>query len=229
MIKFNETYLSLLKEAELPNNSSHSDGMGQAPAPNDKNAGGSESADEEQKEDEGLEDLEDINEEPISPEEIELAKLAVRALYFNVDSKDVHQFTLKVDEDRIPFEKITDYFEATKRWKPVIAFVEYVMDKFEGFSSKWTEQPEIKGKNIFDKIKYFNKKNPDQQLDNGKRLYWVRLILNCLLHGKPTENLTIADVNEQNINEIFDMLKMHYGTDTRGIMPGKDVRSPGNF
>ena len=152
-------------------------------------------------------------------------------MYFNTDSKDVHQYSLKFKGNRIPFEKIPDFYEATKQWQPVIAFVEYVMDKFEGFSSKWTEQDDIKGKNILDKIKMFNKNatSDEEKLDNGKRLYWIRIILNCLLHGKPTENLTIADVNEKNINEIFDMLKMHYGMDTRGLTPGKDVRAPGIF
>lgn len=225
-MKFNDLYLKLLKEAEQ-----------QEPAPPPSDGGGQSapSADGQAPSPEdglGEEDTPpmDIEDDPVSPEEIELAKLAVRALFFNTDSKDVHQFSLKIGEDRIPFEEIPDFFEETKRWPPVIAFVEYVMDKFEGFSSKWSEKPEIKGKNILDKIKYYNKKSTDgEKLDNGKRLYWVRIILNCLLHGKPTENITVGDVNEKNIGEIFDMLKMHYGTDTRGITPGKDIRAPGIF
>jgi len=227
MKKFLAEYQRLLTEAEQPPSPPGANSMGQAPAPNEGEQG-SQSADEENPEEE--EPITDMEERLVSPEEIELAKLAVRALYFNTDSKDVHQFSLKVGDDRIPFEKIPDFYEATKQWKPVIAFVEYVMDKFEGFSSKWTEQDDIKGKNILDKIKLFNKKaKGEEKLDNGKRLYWIRIILNCLLHGKPTENLTIADVNEKNINEIFDMLKMHYGMDTRGLTPGKDVRAPGIF
>ena len=221
-------YERLLKEAEQPPAPPGADGMGQAPAPNEGEQGSQPAQDEENLEEEPITDVED---RPFSPEEVELAKLAVRALYFNTDSKDVHQYSLKFKGNRIPFEKIPDFYEATKQWQPVIAFVEYVMDKFEGFSSKWTEQDDIKGKNILDKIKMFNKNatSDEEKLDNGKRLYWVRIILNCMLHGKPTENLTIADVNEKNINEIFDMLKMHYGMDTRGLTPGKDVRAPGIF
>lgn len=223
-MRFDELYQKLLLEAEQPPAPPSAGGTaGTAPTPNEETAGEGELP-EEQPIDDFVED------EPVSPEELELAKLAVRAMYFNTDSKDVHQFSLKDKGNKIPFEEIPDYFEETKRWQPIIAFVEYVMDKFEGFSSKWSEQPEIKGKNILDKIKHFNKKaGEDEKLDNGKRLYWVRIILNCMLNGRPTENLTIGDVNETNIKEIFDMLKMHYGSDTRGIMPGKDVRSPGMF
>jgi len=227
-MRFDELYLKLLQEAEQPPSPPNGGGsMGQPPAPE----GGAEGNEEQPApEDELEDDPVDIQDEPVSPEEIELAKLAVRALFFNTESKDVHQFSLKLGENRIPFEELPDFFEETKKWQPVIAFIEYVMDKFEGFSSKWSEQPEIKGKNILDKIKYFNKHSSDEEkLDNGKRLYWVRIILNCLLHGKPTENITIDDVNENNIEEIFDMLKMHYGTDTRGITPGKDIRAPGIF
>ena len=227
-MRFDEVYLKLLQEAEQPPSPPNGGGgMGQAPAPNE---GQEDSEQESSPEDDLDDDPVDIQDDPVSPEEIELAKLAVRALFFNTESKDIHQFSLKIGENRIPFEELPDFFEETKSWKPVIAFIEYVMDKFEGFSSKWSEQPEIKGKNILDKIKHFAKHTSDEEkLDNGKRLYWVRIILNCLLHGKPTENITIGDVNEKNIGEIFDMLKMHYGTDTRGITPGKDIRAPGIF
>jgi hypothetical protein len=35
-------------------------------------------------------------EKPVFPEELELAKLAVRALYFNKDSKNTHNLKLKI-------------------------------------------------------------------------------------------------------------------------------------
>jgi len=222
-MRFNDLYLQLLQEAEAPKPPMGGNAEDTQSAPQ-SNEGG----DALPLEDENL-DM-DLNDDPVFPEELELAKLAIRALYFNTDSKNVHQFSLKVNDNRIPFEEIPDYFEETKKWQPIIAFVEYVMDKFEGFSSKWTEAPKIKGKNIIDKIKYFNNSvSQEERLDNGKRLYWVRIILNCLLHGKPTENLQISDVNEENIKEVFDMLKMHYGFDTRGIYPGKDIKAPGLF
>ncbi len=223
-MRFDELYQKLLLEAEQPPAPPSAGGTaGTAPTPNEETAGEGDMS-EEMPPDEFLDD------DPVSPEELELAKLAIRAMYFNTDSKDVHQFSLKDKGNKIPFEEIPDYFEETKRWQPIIAFVEYVMDKFEGFSSKWSEQPEIRGRKILDKIKHFNKNvSEEEKLDNGKRLYWVRIIINCMLHGRPTENLTIGDVNEVNIKEIFDMLKMHYGNDTRGIMPGKNIRAPGVF
>jgi len=223
-MRFNELYQLLLTEAEQPPAPPTAGGeMGTAPAPSE----GEEGAPDEGMEDDLLPEEPDVES---APEELELAKLAIRALFFNTSSKDVHMYSLKVKDHRVPFEELPDFFEDTKQWQPVISFVEYVMDKFEGFSSKWTEQPEIKGKNILDKIRILHKSTPkDQRLDNGKRLHWVRIIVNCLLHGRPTENINIGDVNEQNIKEIFDMLKMHYGMDSRGIMPGKDIRAPGVF
>lgn len=218
MKKFNQLYLTLLKEAE-------EDDM----TPPD--VGGEDGGlPEEMDMDAMADNLDAEPEEPVNPEEIELAKVAIRAIYFNLNSKDVHQYKLKVGDTLIPFEKIPDYFEETKQWKPVLAFIEHVMDKFEGISSKWAEEKEISGKPIIQKIKIMNKNIPeDQQLDNARRLYWVRIILNCILSGKPTENMNIGDVTERNLPEIFSMLKLHYGADTRGIVGHEESQSPGVF
>lgn len=172
-----------------------------------------------------------VQEEEVIPEEIELAKLAVRAIYFNISSKDVHSLKLKYKDSVIPFEKISDFFEKTKKINPVLGFVEWAMDRYEGLSSKWTEQPEIKGDDIITKIKKFNKKLPEEnRLDNGKRVYWTRIILNCLLHGTSNFNINISDVNEKNIKEIFRLLKQHFGSDTRGLFAGdNDWKGPGTF
>lgn len=170
-------------------------------------------------------------EEQVFPEEIELAKLAVRAIYFNIASKDVHRLKLRYKDQTIPFEKISDFFEKTKKIYPVLGFIEWAMDRYEGLSSKWTEQPEIKGDSITKKIKKFNKKLPEENiLDNGKRVYWTRIILNCLLHGTSNFNINISDVNEKNIKEIFRLLKQNFGGDTRGNFAGdNDWKGPGTF
>lgn len=169
--------------------------------------------------------------EEVVPEEIELAKLAVRAIYFNINSKDVHSLKLRYKNTFIPFEKINDFFEKTKKINPVLGFVEWAMDRYEGLSSKWTEQPEIKGDGIVEKIKKFNSKLPEEnRLDNGKRVYWTRIILNCLLNGSSNFNINISDVNEKNIKEIFRLLKQHFGSDTRGLFAGdNDWMGPGVF
>ena len=226
---FDKLYFKLIREAdekEMPEPDSAEDSAGAPPeAPE---------GDMEQGQDMGMDDMEGMEDEgladdaPVFPEELELAKLAVRALYFNIASKDVHQYKMKIDGKPIPFDKISDYFESTKNWKPIVQFVEWIMDKFEGISSKWTEQPEIRGKSILQKIKKFKHLDSEQVLDNGKRLYWVRIILNCLMSGNPDFNLVISDVNEKNIGEIFNLLKMHFGRDTRGI--DQDVKTgPGIF
>jgi hypothetical protein len=168
----------------------------------------------------------------VFPEEIELAKLAIRALYFNKDSKDTHNLKMRVDKQQIPFEKIPDYFEKTKNILSVLGFVEWVMDKYEGLASKWTEQPKIKGKSITDKIKYFQSLPDDKVLDNGKRVYWTRIILNALIQGSPSMNINIGDVNEQNITEVFRLLKQHFGRDTRGLISPdveQSLEGPGIF
>lgn len=169
--------------------------------------------------------------EAISPEELELAKLAVRAIYFNVGSKDLHRLKLKVGEEIIPFEKIPDYYERTKKIIPILGFVEWAMDKYEGMSSKWTEDPSFKGLGIVDKIKKYNQElPPEQKLDNGKRGYWTRIILNCLLRGSANFNLNISDITEQNIKEVFRLLKQEFGRDTRGLFSTDlDTSGPGTF
>ncbi len=181
----------------------------------------------------------DEDQEPVFPEEIELAKLAIAALYFNKDSKDVHKLGLWVNEvdpqtgekhkERIPFEKITDYFESTKNYKAVLGFVEHVISYYEGFGAKWTEDPEIRGKDIIGKIREFQKLPEEEQLDKAKRIYWVRIILNCLMHGEPGYNLTVSDVNEKNIGEVYRKLKQDFGGDTRGLMPNIGLRGAGTF
>jgi len=164
------------------------------------------------------------------PEEIELAKLAVRAIYFNPSSKDVHKLKLKIDNREIPFEMISDYYETTKNIIPILGFVEWVMNQYEGVSNNWMYQPEISGNSIIKKIKQFNKKlSPEQKLDNGKRIYWTRIILNCLLDGRSNFNLNIGDINEKTIKEVFRLLNQHFSGDTRGLFPGKQLNNgPGN-
>lgn len=169
--------------------------------------------------------------EVVSPEELELAKLAVRAIYFNINSKDLHRLKLKVGKEIIPFEKIPDYFERTKKIIPILGFVEWAMDKYEGMSSRWTEDPSFKGLGIVDKIKKYNQElPPEQKLDNGKRGYWTRIILNCLLRGSANFNLNISDITEKNIKEVFRLLKQEFGRDTRGLFSTDlDTTGPGTF
>lgn len=247
-MQFDDLIVSLLFEAAppLPPKDENKEGGGEnAPAPDADAAspGDPEEGAEQGKggvgEEGGIDagdlgDLEDLDlegavDEKASPEEIELAKLAIRALYFNPESKSVHRYTLNVGGKKIPFEKVSDYFEKTKNWKPVLGFVEYVMDKFEGLASKWTEKPEVRGKGILDKIRTYSDPNQpeDERLDNGKRVYWARIILNALLHGTPSYNINMSDVNEKNIKEIYRKLKQDFGRDSRGLMPNPDLKGPG--
>lgn len=169
-------------------------------------------------------------EDEVFPEEIELAKLAIRAIYFNPSSKDVHKLKMRVNGEEIPFEKISDYYESTKNIIPVLGFIEWAMNKYEGISSKWTEQPDIRGKNIKEKMKEFKKLPEEEQLDNGKRVYWTRIVLNCLLHGDANFNINIGDVNEKTIKEVFRLLNQHFSGDTRGMFVGTHFdKGPGTF
>jgi hypothetical protein len=65
---------------------------GEAPPPPDQQGGGQvpdAGGENPEGNPEGELEIPQEDEEPSIPEEIELAKLAVRAIYFNVDSKDV--------------------------------------------------------------------------------------------------------------------------------------------
>jgi len=228
---FDQYILQLFSEAEAPSNASPTPN---AAPENAKSNNGNNDLTNELENPDNFEDEQFEDEEEVSPEEIELAKLAVRALYFNIESKDVHNLKLHIDNRDIPFEKISDYFEKTKNIFLVIGFVEWVMDRYEGVSSKWSEEKNIKGKSIGEKIRLFNKQLPDEQkLDNGKRVYWTRIILNALLHGDSNFNLNISEVNEKNIKEIFRLLKQYFGSDTRTAYPSPtltgDFRGPSTF
>lgn len=172
--------------------------------------------------------------EPVSPEELELCKLAIRALNFNSDSKELHNMKLSYKGDVIPFEQIPTEFEKHKMVLPILFYVESLMDRFEGEVSKWTEDPSVKGKSIVDKIKAFNAvAKGDEKLDKAKRIYWVRIILNCLIHGTPAENLVVTDVTPESLPEIFSLLKQKYGMDSRALISNSAVsdnsRAPGVF
>jgi hypothetical protein len=227
--EFDKFIYKLISEAQVEQPPSPDDDEGMDIG-GDEGMGDDMGGDEDLSGDLGEEDIGMPEEKPVFPEELDLAKLAIRALYFNKDSKDVHNLKLRIDGREIPFEKISDYFEKTKKILPILQFVEWVMDKYEGLASKWTEQPEVKGKNIKSKIQYYTSLPEEQQLDNGKRVYWTRIILNALLKGSPSMNINIADVNEKNIVEVFRLLKQHFGHDTRGLSPQTDnLEGPGVF
>lgn len=183
--------------------------------------------DEGMMDDMDIPDDDNMDEAKTYPEEIELAKLAVRAIYFDINSKNVHDLGMWVTtvnpnthekrKERIPFEKVADYFEKTKNYRSVLGFVEHVMDHYEGLSSKWTEPSDIEGKGILSKLRYFNNLPETEKLDNGKRVHWARIVLNCLLNGQPGYNLNIDDVNAKNIKDIFKKLNQDFGGSTRGI------------
>ncbi len=177
----------------------------------------------------GLDDFSDVDTPPVPPEELELGKLAVRAANFNIHSKDVHQYSMKINDESIPFERISDYFEKTKNWKPVLRFVEWVMNKYEGSNSKWSEDKELMGKNIVDKITQLNKdkSDPAKLLDNSKRITWTRIILNVMLHADPSFNLVGTDITEENLPDIFNLLKSKFNQNSRGLF-NAEIKGPNN-
>ena len=232
---FDDLYKQLLKEAEEagptpPSNDEDEDAGGMPDPSAGGDAEGEGSSDEINIDDiPGEEDMEE-EESDVNPEEIELARMAIRALHFNIESKDVHQFKLKLGERIIPFDKIADFFESSKQWKPILSFLEFIMDKFEGTAGHWAKEKEINGKPIIQKLAMINRDLPaEEKLPTTRRVYWVRIILNCILHGKPSDNTNIGDVDERNLDEVFSWLKMHYGSDTRGEFDGINTRAPGVF
>ena len=218
--KFNNLWKKIIAEAELPEFGNKPDES----APNNDPAQADPAMDPEV----DLSGLEELD-ASVPPEEIELGKLAVRALNFNTQSKDVHQYNINVNGNKIPFEKISDYFEQTKNWKPVLQFVEWVMNKYEGQNSKWSEEKGLLGKSIVQKIAILNrdKSDPSKLLDTSKRITWTRIILNCLLHSDPSFNLVGTDITEENLPDIFNLLKQHFNNNSRGLF-STELKGPSN-
>jgi hypothetical protein len=166
-------------------------------------------------------------EKPVFPEEMELAKLALQALNFNAQSKNVHVLKLKIDGREIPFERIPDYFESTKDIAPTLGFIEWAIERYEGGSSKWIRS---KKSNIIQTIKKLNTELPEEQLlDSNRRMEWTRIILNCLIKGDANFSLNISEINEKTIGEIFDSLMQTFGSDSRGMFKGLEITGPATF
>ena len=198
-------------------------------APAEQDAPEGEAADEELNPEDALDDI--APEEPSYPEELELAKLAVRALQFNIQSKDVHNLKFKINGQEIPFERISDYFESTKAIYPIIGFVEWVMDRYEGSASNWMKKHRP---GIVSRLKKMKQQLPeDQLLDDNNYLEWTRIVLNSLIKGTPNSNINISEVNEKTIGEVRNALMQSYDSDTRGITPStsgsSDFIGPATF
>ena len=167
-------------------------------------------------------------EKPVFPEEMELAKLAIRALSFHAEGKNTQQLKLKIDGQQIPFEMMSNYFEKTKKNFAVLGFVEWVIDRYEGQGSNWMRR---QNGNIVSKIHKMNRELPEEQrLGSSDRLAWTRIVLNCLLQGTANFALNISEVNEKTIREIHNLLTQSFGHDSRGVFTGiSDMRGPGTF
>lgn len=169
---------------------------------------------------------------PVPPEELELAHLAIRAVNFDIKSKDVHQYGFQDNTgNRISFEQIPSYFEETKDWRRVLKFIEWLINKFEGVNSQWAEEQELKGKNIIQKISIINRKNkanPELQLDNSKRLVWTRIILNALINSDSSMNIIGSDIDEKSLPDIFNQLKQNFMHSSTGLFANKPVHPINN-
>jgi hypothetical protein len=218
--KFDQLIKRILKEAQgdadLPD-------FGQ---PDQNSATETDSSQMDQSEDMGVDDL--ALDKPNSPEETELGKLAIRALNFDIQSKDINQYKFTLpDGQTIPFEKISEYFEQTKDWRRVLRFVEWIINKYEGVNSQWASENELKGKNILQKLSALRNRNPENQMDKSKFVIWTRIILNALINGNQSMNLSGTDVNDENIKDVFNQLKQNFGGNPRGLVD-KEIISPVN-
>lgn len=218
MLKFENYIVKLLSEAD------------EQPSPDAANDAGNDASGAPE---EGMEGGMPAEEEELSgkqsfPEEIVLANLAIRSLNFNIKSKNVNNLKMKINGKTIPLEKISDYYEKTKRVSHILGFIDWSMNYYEGAQSKWLEK---QTKGILREIKELNKELPEQnRLDNNDRLDWTRIILNCFLKGSPDYTVNIPDVNEDTVKEIRNMLSQAFGGDSRGILAGiTNIRGPSTF
>lgn len=222
--KFNELYQFILREAQGDQNLPDFGKPDQQP---DQDAGAPEDPSG------GLGDdlaaqLGEVD-KPVPPEELELAKLAIRAANFNTSSTDIHQYQLKINGQVIPFDQVSSYFEQTKNWQAVLKFVEWIINKYEGANSRWSEDQELLGKDIIKKIRFFNKdrSDPSKLLDNSKRIVWSRIILNALNNPDPSFNMNGSEVDEKSLPDIFNMLKQKFGNNSKGLA-STELKGPSN-
>lgn len=222
--KFDQYLQKLFLEAGPPPPNPEEEDAVAAPPGDEGDAGGETGMEAPE---DGLE-AELAPEKPTFPEELELAKLAIRALSFNADSRNTQQFKLKTQGREIPFGMISDYFEKTKKNLAVLGFVEWVIDSYEGIGSKWMQK---QNDNIVGTIHKLNRElPPEEQLSNSDRLAWTRIVLNCLLQGTANFALNISEVNEKTIREIHNLLTQSFGHDSRGVFADvADMRGPGTF
>lgn len=223
---FDQLYKKIIQEAtddsDLPEFGQDQNSQQQAPE--------GDPSQTDQSVDAGLDDELAGLEKPVPPEELELAKLAVRARNFNIHSKDVNQYKADVNGQILAFEKLPDYFEKSKDWKTTLKFIEWIMNKYEGDNTSWSNHKELAGRDIITRIRKINRQNkgnPDMLLDNSKRLVWTRIILNAMLHADPSFNLVGTDVTEENMPDIFNMLKQNFNNNSRGLF-NTELKGPNN-
>lgn len=230
MTKFDNILISYILEADgPPSPPSSPDSSGSSP--NEPGATQTPPPGQDPSKEENNPEEQDDGEEITSPEEFELAKLAIQALFF-----DTRSVKTKINP------KIYDDFENKRNIIPILTHVEHVINKNqsdEGFRIKdkldsishSSNTPDIKHKSIADKIKYFSKNQSENSLDQGKRIFWVRIILNALKFKSNNYNLLEDDITPESIKVIFNKLKYDFNDDTRGTYRGfgNNISGPGVF
>ncbi len=174
----------------------------------------------------------DATQEITSPEEFELAKLAVRALFFDPSKSGINP-------------KIYDDFESKKNVISILNYVERKIDETEsdeGFrvterlDQSNPDSKKLKGMSIGKKLLYLNQNSKENTLDNGRRIFWTRIILNALKYNGNNYNLVEDDITPETIKPIFDKLKQDFNVNTRGTysafsndVSGNTRNGPGVF
>lgn len=163
-----------------------------------------------------------------TPQDIELARLAVKAL-----SMDGSRVNPKIYDD---FEKkrnsaqILNYIESRVG---KVGAVDSIVDTALAQLGDTIDTNALKGKSISDKLAYYNQQTggyDDTQID-----FWTRIILNALKYNGNDYNMTGGDGDS--MNSIIERLKQDFNYDTRGMfdklvkdrVTGSSLSGPGVF
>lgn len=196
----------------------------------------------------GEEDIQlDSQEIKKTPQDLELAALAINALNYN------GKFNPKIIKDYETGEgntrQILNYIESKVggiQLEP--EDIESMVEEQDlDLEDEQNESPSIdanssgmdvsvlEDKTISDKLSYYNQY--DRRFTDEDEKFWTKIIINALKYKGQDYNMTLSDLNPNSIDEVYNKLKMDFNYDVGGMfdtfvkdrITGSTLKGPGVF